>query len=132
MLDTNICSYIVKGHPSGPRHKLDEVGLQHVAISTIVRAELLAWLQGMEETSRIVLGVRDFLSAVSGIEFDAEAADRFAGIWHETRRRGKWLEDMGPLIAAHAISIAAILVTNTIRHFERLMPTLSIENWVVR
>lgn len=34
------------------------------------------------------------------------------------------------MIAAHAISLGAILVTNNTRHFGRLAPMLTIENWV--
>jgi tRNA(fMet)-specific endonuclease VapC len=62
--------------------------------------------------------------------WDAQAADIFA----ETRFRllvtGKSLADMDLMIAAHAISLGAILVTNNIRHFGRLAPELAIENWV--
>ena len=84
----------------------------------------------MDATSRIVLGTNDFLSSVAGVDWSADAAECFATIWFETRRQGKRLEDMDLLIAAHAISIGAILVTNNTRHFQRLTPTLKIENWV--
>jgi len=34
------------------------------------------------------------------------------------------------MIAAHAMSLSAILVTNNLKHFERLSPFITIENWV--
>ena len=91
---------------------------------------MLAWLQGRDATSRIALGTHDLLLAIPQIAWSAEAADHFAAMWFATRRQGQRLEDMDLLIAAHAISIGAVLVTNNTRHFERLVPTLTIENWV--
>jgi tRNA(fMet)-specific endonuclease VapC len=38
--------------------------------------------------------------------------------------------EMDLMIAAHAISLGATLVTNNLRHFSRLQPRLEIENWV--
>jgi predicted nucleic acid-binding protein len=34
------------------------------------------------------------------------------------------------MIAAHAMSLDAVLVTSNTRHFVRLAPSLAIENWV--
>lgn len=34
------------------------------------------------------------------------------------------------MIAAHAISLGAILVTNNTQHFSRFEPALTMENWV--
>jgi tRNA(fMet)-specific endonuclease VapC len=37
---------------------------------------------------------------------------------------------MDMMIAAHALSAAATLVTNNLRHFERVEAPLILENWV--
>jgi len=41
---------------------------------------------------------------------------------------GRPIGSMDTLIAAHALSLGAILVTNNVRHFNHV-PNLEIENW---
>ena len=40
MLDTNICSYILKNRPATVKARFDEVGNDALSISTVVLAEL--------------------------------------------------------------------------------------------
>ena len=40
MLDTNICSYILKNHPAAVKVKFEEAGAGNVCLSTVVLAEL--------------------------------------------------------------------------------------------
>ena len=40
MLDTNICSYILKNHPAAVKQKFAEVGPENICLSSIVLAEL--------------------------------------------------------------------------------------------
>jgi len=70
-----------------------------------------------------------FLGAIETRWWDAPAADIFAESRFRLLRAGSSLADMDLMIAAHAISLGAILVTNNVRHFGRLAPDLTIENW---
>ena len=42
---------------------------------------------------------------------------------------GNVIGEMDMMIAAHAVAIDGVLVTNNVRHYERIAPPLAIENW---
>ena len=48
---------------------------------------------------------------------------------YELDKAGTPIEDMGLLIAAHALAVGATVVTNNTRHFSKV-PGLVVENWV--
>jgi tRNA(fMet)-specific endonuclease VapC len=73
--------------------------------------------------------VTRFLNATRTLDWDRDAADAFADWYERLRGRGELIPDRDLMIAAHAISLGAVLVTNNIRHFNRLAPELAIENW---
>ena len=59
-------------------------------------------------------------------------ADRFYGkLRADLERKGKVIGANDMLIAAHALSIDAVLVTDNIDEFSRIQH-LQIENWLVR
>jgi tRNA(fMet)-specific endonuclease VapC len=37
--------------------------------------------------------------------------------------------ELDMMIAAHALSLGVVLVTNNARHYQRLCPPLQMENW---
>jgi tRNA(fMet)-specific endonuclease VapC len=130
MLDTNICIDITNGKVPEARTRLSHILPDDVAISAIVRAELLDGLMGLDPAHRLIAATHEFLAAIETLAWDGSFAEQFAMVRHRLRRHGNLIEDMDILIAAHAISIGATLVTRNIRHFERLAPDLKIENWV--
>jgi len=53
MLDTNICSYIIRNKPISIKEKLEEIEKEHtVVLSTIVVAEFLYGVQKKYNTPR--------------------------------------------------------------------------------
>ena len=130
LLDTNFCIDITRGREPALRARLSQRRPDEVAISAIVRAELLDGLMGLDPAHRLVAATYEFLTVIRTLAWDGAFAEPFAMARHRLRRESNLIEDMDLLIAAHAISIGAILVTNNVRHFERLAPDLTIENWV--
>ncbi|MFZ3193485.1 MAG: PIN domain-containing protein, partial [Moraxellaceae bacterium] len=63
------------------------------------------------------------------VDFDAEAALRYGEIRAALKRAGQLIGDNDLLIAAHALALDAILVTNNTREFERV-GGLKLENWL--
>lgn len=49
---------------------------------------------------------------------------------HQLQVKGMLIDRLDLMIAAHAISLGAVLVTNNTCHFSRLAPTLILDNWV--
>jgi tRNA(fMet)-specific endonuclease VapC len=68
---------------------------------------------------------------MSILPFDKEAALAAARIRAYLERQGRPIGDLDNLIAAHALSLGLVLVTNNLQEFERV-PDLAIENWVHR
>lgn len=130
MLDTDTLSYIVKGRPPEVRSTFLERDPTTIAISSIVRYEVLAGLKDLGPFHPLQTRASSILAHMTVLAWDADAADICAEIRHRMRVGGTTLAEMDTLIAAHAISLGATLVTNNVRHFGRLQPELSIENWV--
>jgi tRNA(fMet)-specific endonuclease VapC len=61
--------------------------------------------------------------------WDAEATQYYAILRADLERKGLPIGNMDMLIAAHALRLYAILVTNNQRHFSRIVG-LKLENWV--
>jgi tRNA(fMet)-specific endonuclease VapC len=129
MLDTNICSYILKNHPTAVKHKFEEVGVGNICISAIVLAEL--YYNAARHPQGIVIRreIDNFVSRLVVIPWDENAADNYGEIRASQEKAGILVGAMDMLIAAHAKSCAATLVTNNLREFERIKG-LTLLNWV--
>jgi len=130
MLDTNICVYILKDQPDHIRQKLNELELAH--ISSIVYSELC---YGIENSPTRLQAARwqqlnAFLALITIHPWDKPAAEQYGKIRAHLRKNGAMIGNMDLLIAAHALSLAATLVTNNMSDFGRV-PNLKLENWYV-
>ena len=128
LLDTNTCVYVIKRKPPSVVQQLRRTGLADVGISTITLSELL---HGVEKSSRPAqnrAALNDFLSPLDIIPFDGLAAEAYGRIRADLERRGESIGPLDTLIAAHALSLGATLVTNNEREFRRVHG-LTVENW---
>lgn len=129
MLDTNICSYILKNHPTTVKQKFEEVGAGNICISAIVLAELYYGAARHPEGIVIRREIDNFVSRLVVIPWDANAADHYGAIRASLEKAGTLVGAMDMLIAAHAKSCDATLVTNNLREFDRIKG-LTLLNWV--
>jgi tRNA(fMet)-specific endonuclease VapC len=129
MLDTDTASYIIKGRAPGIEAKLAAIDPSMLCISVMTRAELLYGLESLPPAHRLHTMVRQFLKIVRALPWDAEAADFYAEIRHQLATTGQLIGEMDMMIAAHSLATAAVLVTNNIRHYERIQAPLILENW---
>lgn len=128
MLDTNICSYILKNHPAAVKQKFEEVGAGNICISTIVLAELYYGAARHPKGVVIRREIDDFVSRLVVIPWDEIAADHYGAIRASLEMAGTPVGAMDMLIAAHARSCNATLVTNNQREFGRIKGLTSL-NW---
>ncbi|MFM7801915.1 MAG: VapC toxin family PIN domain ribonuclease, partial [Limnohabitans sp.] len=63
------------------------------------------------------------------LPYDARASQHYGQIKVHLEKKGKIIGENGIHIAAHAISLGLILVTNNLKEFKRV-PHLALENWV--
>jgi len=129
MLDTDTASYIIKARGPQLQAKLSSIEPFMLSISVMTRAELLYGLKRLPAAHRLHTGVRQFLKIVRALPWDAEAADFCAEIRHQLAMSGQLIGEMDMMIAAHSLATAAVLVTNNIRHYERIQAPLLLENW---
>jgi tRNA(fMet)-specific endonuclease VapC len=126
MLDTNTVSHLLKKHPAVTR-RVVAAPITALCISAITQGELLFGLAKRPEATALRDAVWEFLRRVDVLPWDATTAPVYGTTRAATQREGRVLAPMDLLIGSHALSIAAILVTND-RVFGQL-PGLAIEDW---
>lgn len=129
LLDTDTASYLIKAKSPAIEAKLAALVPAMVCISVMTRAELLYGLKRLPPDHRLHLAVRQFLKIVRTLPWEADAADWYAEIRHHLVSTGQPIGEMDMMIAAHALSAGAVLVTNNSRHYERIAAPLILANW---
>lgn len=129
MLDTDTASYLIKGRSPVIEAKLTELLPSRVCISVMTRAELHYGLKRLPVEHRLHVAVRQFLKVVRVLPWDADSADWYADIRHQLISRGQPIGELDMMIAAHALAVGAVLVTNNHRHYERIHAPLLLANW---
>ena len=128
MLDTDMCIYLVNDRDPALQ-ELFETNANAICISSITYAELCF---GVAHSTQVVRNRRElnaFCLDLDILPYDAEAGIHYGEIRHSLARRGHPIGANDILIASHARSIGATLVTNNQREFGRV-PNLITENWL--
>jgi tRNA(fMet)-specific endonuclease VapC len=129
LLDTNTCSYILRNRPPAVRERLKTVPSEEVVISTVVLAELYYGAALHPHAAELRRYIADFVSGLTVKPWDAAAANHYGDVRAELERKGQAIGNLDMMIAAHARSLEANLVTNNLKHFRRV-PGLKLENWL--
>lgn len=128
MLDTNVASYIIKGANDAVQKRLENVPMASLCISAVTQAELLRGVAKKPDAKQLPMVVNEFLLRVEILPWDSRAAEAYAALRTAFEKEGKPLGAMDMLIAAHAASSGAILVTND-KAFYNVRKHLSLEDW---
>lgn len=128
MMDTNICIYAIKNKPESVIRKILSQNPEDLCISVVTYAELMHGVEKSQAVEKNRIAMSLFLSAITVLDFDGEAAEAYGQIRAELERKGTPIDPMDLLIAEHARSQGLILVTNNTREFARVTG-LRIEDW---
>ena len=128
MLDTSIASAIIAGRVNLDE-KLHALDTAQWCISVVTRAELLFGVLHKPGATKLARLVDGFLQVARTETFNEAAADQFARLRAELERQGTGIGMADEMIAAHALSLSARVVTDNTRHFNRV-PGLGVENWL--
>ncbi len=128
LLDTNMVIYIQRGVPK-VLDRLNELGADRVALSSIVVAELAYGVEKSEHKERNRKVLELFLSEVRVLPWTQDATWHYARHNHALRSAGRKIGELDLLIGCQALALDAICVTNNTREFERI-EGLKLENWV--
>jgi tRNA(fMet)-specific endonuclease VapC len=129
LLDTNICSYLMRAHPPEVVERLEALGPERVAVSVVTAIELREGADLSRAAKRYHAAIDAFLAEIPVAALTAEVAPIAGHIRAHLRRAGTPIGDLDTLIAAHAIALDLTLVTHNTREFNRV-PGLTVEDWV--
>ena len=128
LLDTNVwIDYLTGRHPTVVT-RIQESQPDDLCLSAVVVAELR---YGAEKSRRKRFNHRllDTLAQeVRCVDFDVDAATTYGEVRTALEKRGKPLGAYDMLIAAHALSLGLILITDNEREFKQVR-SLTVENW---
>jgi tRNA(fMet)-specific endonuclease VapC len=128
MLDTNIASHIIRGDVPAVRERLVKVPITDLCVSVITRAELLYGVAKRGRPPGLSQRVQEFLARVKTMAWTEEVANVYAELRTECERAGTTLAPMDLMIAAHAMALGAVLVTND-HSFHQVRGGLTVQDW---
>jgi len=128
MLDTNIISDLVRNPQGKIAKRIAKAGEDNICTSIIVAAEL-RYGCAKSGSERLREAVEELLAEIDVLPFDVPADTEYGGIRAELEAAGKPVGANDLLIAAHACSIGAAIVTANTDEFKRIRG-LKVENWL--
>jgi len=131
MLDTNICSFIMREQPAAVLRRLHECSAHKhkIVVSAITYAEMRFGAIGRKASPRHHLLVDEFVKRLDAVlPWDRAAVDATVAIRQALAIAGTPIGANDAAIAGHAMSVGAVLVTNNTREFQRVHG-LVFEDW---
>lgn len=131
MLDTNICSFIMRERPTQALKVLQAhvENKDRIVISAITYSELKFGSIGKKASPKMPMLVEQFLERIDSImPWDKDAVDATTQIKKALSNKGTPIGNNDAAIAGNALSLPCVLVTNNTREFERV-PGLVVEDW---
>lgn len=129
MLDTDTCSYIIREKPASVLEHFSKLQINQICISAVTYGELLYGVARSSSTKVNRPIIDAFIRHLDVMTWGEAAAGHFGDVRTELEAAGTPIGAMDMLIAAHARSLHATLVTNNARRFSRVKG-LKAENWV--
>ncbi len=129
LLDTNVCIELLRGNRTISQ-KLISLGEGSCCLSVITLYELMFGAYYSKQEEKEVPKVKMFVECFPIVPL-MDAAEEYAIIKTRLRASGILIDEFDLMIAATALSGGYVLVTDNIKHFQRITD-LKIENWMKR
>lgn len=123
MLDTNICIWLLNkksAHHLKLWKQLSKLKPSEVCISSITASELYFGVSNSQHPEKNRAALDLFLSPLEVASYDQEAGIEYGKVRSELKRLGTPIGPNDTLIAAHALSLECVLVTNNLGEFSRV------------
>ncbi|MCI4677665.1 type II toxin-antitoxin system VapC family toxin [Rhodoblastus acidophilus] len=134
MLDTNICSFVMRERPRAVLDRLQAAVERQdsIVISVVTYYEMLLGTIGRNASPRHAALVESFVARLSDIlPWDRSAAEEAMLIRKQLAEKGTPIGPNDTMIAGHALAAGGVLVTNNIREFATV-ENLLVEDWAIR
>ncbi|TKT77630.1 type II toxin-antitoxin system VapC family toxin [Aquamicrobium sp. LC103] len=128
MLDTNTFGVIASDRNEAVRARFRAASIEEICVSAITRGEIEFGLAKKPEATRLARTAALLFAQIDALPWTSEAAQTYGNLRASLQRAGISLGPLDMLIAAHAMTKGAVLVTSD-RAF-RLVPGLETEDWL--
>ena len=127
MLDTDTVSFVLRGQGEAgaqlTAHAPSEICLSSISLSE------LRFGADKRRSKRLHNLIDTFTATIEVVPFDTAAAAIFGRVCAALDSKGNPIGTLDTLIAAHAISLNLVLVTNNTKHFKQVRG-LKTSNWL--
>jgi tRNA(fMet)-specific endonuclease VapC len=127
LLDTNTVSFHIRRSSALLQRRLRAIPAASVALSVITEMEIRYGV-ARNPTLRIAPLIEAFLQGISILPLTSETARHYARVGSELEALGTPIGPLDLLIASHALSLGATLITTDLGEFRRVTG-LRCEDW---
>lgn len=128
LLDTNVCVDYLNGRFPAVTERIQQSSPQDLCTSSIVVAELRYGADRSSSRHRNHRRLDVLTAEIACVGFDVQAAAIYGRVRADLEAKGSPIGANDMLIAAHALSLGVVLVTDNRREFERV-EGLEVESW---
>jgi tRNA(fMet)-specific endonuclease VapC len=111
MLDTNMVGFLVRGKPAVVDRAV-AASQGTLCVSAITRGEVAFGVSRRPLRIALKTAITELWTRVDVLPWDVAVADRYGVLRANLERKGKPLGALDMMIAAHALAVGAVLVTN--------------------
>jgi tRNA(fMet)-specific endonuclease VapC len=119
LLDTNVVSFHIRRSSPALQRRLRRVEAASVGLSVVTEMEIRFGL-ARNPRLRVAPLIEQFLGGMTVLPLDSAVARVYGRVRAELGSQGRPIGPLDLMIAAHALSLRATLVTNDVREFERV------------
>ena len=129
LLDTDTLSAYMRREPTVVA-RIEDYLLSHreLSFSLMTRYEILRGLKARGATSKL-RAFAELCSISNILALTDEVIDRAADVYADLYRRGELIGEGDILIASTALVYGLVMVTNNVKHFNRIAD-LQVDNWL--
>ena len=132
LLDTNILIEFMCGTPSVV-NKIIQIGFDKCCTSVLSMHELYYGAYNAKKRSdkcfrQEMDRIERLLTKLTVLSLETKR-DVYGNIKYSLERKGQIIDEFDMMIVGHAISEGLTVVTNNLKHFDRI-PDLKVENWM--
>ena len=128
MLDTNTVSDLIKHKDPSTTTRLAQHDIRTVCISAVTEAELVYGLAKNPSATHLKTLVYAFLVRVTSLPWNSRVASTYGELRASIESQGLSLGNLDLMIAAHAVSARATLVTSD-NGIKQIDGFVSVEDW---
>jgi len=128
LLDTNVCVDYLNGRYPTVTSAIQKCAPDDLCVSSVAVGELRYGVEKSVHRQRNHARLDVFLAEIPCVDFDRNAASVYGRVRAALEKRGALIGPYDLQIAAHALALGLVLVSDNVSEFRRVR-ALRIENW---